>query len=57
MNLVLAKIELENVKQYLRQQEIIQHYHNGKTNHRGINECYLALSRKYYWPKIKEHIS
>ena len=57
MNLVLTKTELENVKQYLQQQEIIKNYHDGKTNHRGINECYLALSRKYYWPKMKEHIS
>lgn len=57
MNLVLAKVEMENIRDYLRQQEIISHYHNGKTNHRGINECYLALSRKYYWPNMKEHIS
>jgi transposase InsO family protein len=57
MNLVLVKIELENVKEYLRQQDIIHHYHEGKTNHRGINECYLALSRKYYWPKMKDQIS
>lgn len=57
MNLVLAKTELENVKEYLRQQEIIRHYHDGKTNHRGINECYLALSQKYYWPKMREHIT
>ena len=57
MNLVLAKCEVENVKEYLRQQEIIKHYHEGKTNHRGINECHLALSRRYYWPKIKDQIT
>lgn len=57
MNLVLTKVELENVKEYLRQQEIIQKYHEGKTNHRGINECFLALSAKYYWPKMREHIT
>ena len=57
LNLVLAKKELENVKEYLHQQEIIRHYHDGKTNHRGINECYLALSHKYYWPKMKEQIT
>lgn len=57
MNLVLAKSELENVKDYLRQQDIIRHYHDGKTNHRGINECYLALSRRYFWPKMKEQIT
>lgn len=57
LNLVLTKTELEDVKEYLRQQEIIKQYHEGKTNHRGINECYLALSRKYYWPKMKEEIT
>lgn len=57
LNLVLAKSELENVKDYLRQQEIIRHYHDGKTNHRGITECHLALSRKYYWPKMKDQIT
>lgn len=57
MNLILTKVELENVKPYLRQQEIIKHYHDGKTNHRGINECYLSLSKKYYWPKMKEQIT
>lgn len=57
MNLVLTKVELENVKEYLRQQEIIQKYHEGKTNHRGINECFLALSSKFYWPKMRDHIT
>lgn len=57
MNLVLTKSELENVKEYLRQQEIIQKYHEGKTNHRGINESYLALSKRYFWPKMKEQIT
>jgi transposase InsO family protein len=57
MNLILTKSEIENVREYLRQQEIINKYHDGKTNHRGINECYLALSHKYYWPKMKDHIT
>ncbi|CAB3222780.1 unnamed protein product [Arctia plantaginis] len=57
MKLVLTKVELENIKEYLKQQEIIKLYHEGKTNHRGINECYLALSRKYYWPRMKDHIT
>lgn len=57
MDLVLTKVEVENIKEYLQQQNIIRNYHEGKTNHRGTNECYLALSRKYFWPKMKEHIS
>lgn len=56
MDLVLTKVEIENVKDYLKQQEILRNYHEGKTNHRGINETHLALSRKYFWPKLKEHI-
>lgn len=57
MNLTLTKIEVENVKEYLRQQEIIKKYHEGKTNHGGINECHIALSHHYYWPKMKESIA
>lgn len=57
MDLVLTKVEIENVKDYLKQQEILRNYHEGKTNHRGINETHLALSRKYFWPKLKEHIT
>ncbi|XP_069354459.1 uncharacterized protein [Maniola hyperantus] len=57
MTFNLAKTEVENVREYLRQQQIIDKYHDGKTNHRGINECFLALSRKFYWPKMREHIS
>lgn len=57
MKLVLTKKEIQNVKEYLNQQDIIQKYHEGKTNHRGIDECYLALSQNYYWPKMKEQIT
>lgn len=57
MNLVCVKSEIENVKEYLRQQDLIRHYHDGKTNHRGINECYLSLSHRYYWPKMKNDIT
>lgn len=57
MNLVFTKSEVENVKEYLQQQVLIKNYHCGKTNHRGINETYLALSRRYYWPKMKDQIA
>lgn len=57
MKLVLAKREVENVKEYLKQQEVIRNYHDGKTNHRGINECFLSLSSRYFWPKMKDHIT
>lgn len=54
MNFILSKREIENVKDYLKQQATIKNHHDGKTNHRGINECCLALSRNYYWPNMKE---
>lgn len=57
MDLVFTKIELENINDYLKQQDIIKKYHEGKTNHRGISECYLALSSKYFWPKMKDCIA
>lgn len=57
MDLVITKTEIDNVQEYLRQQDIIKHYHDGKTNHRGVSECYLALSHRYYWPKMKTHIT
>lgn len=57
MKLYAVKSEIDNIKEYLQQQQIIKTYHEGKTNHRGINECYLALSKKYFWPKMKEQIA
>lgn len=57
MNLILAKKEVENVKDYLRQQDLIRNYHDGKTNHRGINECFSSLSTRYFWPKMRDHIT
>lgn len=57
MKLFLVKSEIENVHGYLKQQDIIRRYHEGKTNHRGISETYLALSRKYFWPKLRESIT
>lgn len=36
--------------------EIIQNYHLGKTNHRGINETYEHLLRKYYWKSMHKDI-
>jgi transposase InsO family protein len=57
MKLVLAKSEIVNIKDYFKQQEIIRGYHEGKTNHRGINECYMSLSCKYYWPRMKDDVT
>ena len=32
-----------------RQQELVQEHHQGKTNHRGLNEMLASLKRGYYW--------
>lgn len=57
MKLMLVKYELENITSSEQQQQILRNYHEGKTNHRGVNETYLSLSHKYYWPKMRESIS
>lgn len=57
INLLMAKHEIQNISEYLNQQDIISKYHSGKTNHRGINETYLSLSRNYFWPKMKESVT
>lgn len=57
VNLVLVKNEIQDICDFLNQQDIISKYHEGKTNHRGINETYLALSQRYFWPKLKESIT
>lgn len=36
--------------------EIIQNYHESKSNHRGIDETYNRIKEKYYWPFMKNSI-
>lgn len=57
VKITLVKREIQNVSDYLEQQDIISKYHTGKTNHRGINETYLSLSQRYFCPKLKEQIT
>lgn len=33
-----------------QQTNIVQNYHEGKTNHRGMTETHLKLCERYYWP-------
>ena len=35
---------------------IIRNYHEGKTNHRGIDETECRIKEKYYWPNLKNSI-
>lgn len=37
-------------------EEIINNYHSGKNNHRGIQETYEQIKRRYYFPNLKSHI-
>lgn len=37
-------------------EEIIQNYHCGKTNHRGIDETLFKIKERYYWPKQKDSV-
>lgn len=36
--------------------KIVDQYHVGKTNHRGINETELHLLRRYYWPGMRKMV-
>ncbi len=36
--------------------EIIQNYHESKSNHRGIEEKVQRLKTKYYWPDLKSSV-
>ena len=47
---------VETVEDEDRQAEIVQNYHDGLTNHRGINETTEQLKRTYYWLKMKETV-
>lgn len=36
--------------------DIINNYHTGKTNHRGIQETLDRINKKYYWTNMKKSI-
>lgn len=35
---------------------VIKNYHEGKTNHRGIDETEQRIKMRYYWPNLKNSI-
>lgn len=53
LKLFKCNILLNDVEENLDQTEIIDQYHSGKTNHRGIEETYNRLKEKYFWPKMQ----
>ena len=48
--------KLEDVEDPEEQLTILERYHSGKTNHRGIEETYNRLKDKYFWPKLQQSI-
>ena len=55
-DLVKSNILLEDVNCNQKQKQIITNYHEGKTNHRGINETEAQIRKRYYWPNLKKDI-
>jgi len=55
-HIIKCEYILEDVESLETQTEHILNYHEGKTNHRGIQETYLKLKGKYYWPKMYNDI-
>lgn len=55
VKLAISYKYLQDVTDPQMQRDIIENYHN--QNHNGITETYQKLKEKYYWPKLKEHIT
>ncbi len=55
-NFILCSTMVETVREEGRQRELVQAYHEGKTNHRGVPETLTALQRRYYWHKMKRSV-
>lgn len=47
---------LQDVEDSDEQNDIIENYHNGKTNHRGSDETYNRLKERYFWPKLQKTV-
>lgn len=57
LNVILYTQKLEDISQEDEQYEMIKNYHEGKTNHRGIDVTYKSISSRYYFPKMHEKIN
>lgn len=55
VKLFISNILLLDVSSEEQQFEIISEYHD--KNHNGISETFNQLSKKYYWPKMKNKIT
>lgn len=56
LKLFLCDKILEDIEDLEDRKTVLEQYHFGKTNHRGIMETYEKLKVKYFWPKLKESI-
>lgn len=47
---VKSNIKLIDVEENDEILQVIKNFHEGKTNHRGINEVHTQIKKRYYWP-------
>ena len=55
--LIRCTTRITTINDTEEQQQIIENYHQGKTNHRGITETLKHLQRLYYWKNMKKSVS
>lgn len=53
---IRCKRIVETIKDLERQREVTLAHHQGKTNHRGVNETLQALKRRYFWWNMRKVI-
>lgn len=56
LNLIRCTNKILDVTTVEEVNEVINNYHVGKTNHRGVQETYEKIKRRYYWPNMKNDI-
>lgn len=56
LKIAITNNKLEDITSQSEIKTVIENYHIGKTNHRGIEETYNRIHRLYYWPNQKTSI-
>ncbi|KAI5756548.1 hypothetical protein M8J77_025839 [Diaphorina citri] len=56
INIVKCSKLLTDVTEEDKKTEVIKNHHDGKTNHRGIEETCRQIREKYYWPNITKYV-
>lgn len=56
-NLVFCKENLQDVTHTDEQYRLAKAYHEGKSNHRGIQEVEKQLKRNYFWPNMLKTVT